>query len=318
MRICLTGYGSIGERHANNLSELGHTVVVVEPYKPNKEKSSLKGYKTYSTKEEVPLEDIDAVFICSPTSEHINDAIFFANKNKHLFIEKPLSYDMVNVSVLVDICKKNNIKLMTACNLRFNNGIKLISILLNNKTIGKPLSCQYYFGSCLKTWHPDSDYTKGYSAGKQGGVLTDDIHAIDLLMYLFGNPTDIQGILHKSGILQVENEDIASYVVKFDSGVIGSITSDYLSPTYLRNMQIVGESGIIHWSFDEGYVNLRNKEIDEWRTFITQEPINEMYIQELKYFISCITEDINPMSDGIEQLKWILNLKEQQNGRQQT
>lgn len=309
MHFLITGVGgSIGYRHYQNIVSLGHTCCGIEP--DISKHIKFKDVKIYMTKEEVFLDNIDAVVICSPTSEHINDAIFFATKNKHIFIEKPLSYNMDGVNTFVNICREQSIKLMTACNLRFNNGIRLVSILLNNKSIGKPLSCQYYFGHDLRQWHPDRDYTKSYSASYTGGILNDDIHALDLLIYLFGLPVDIKGILYKSGILNIEQEDIASYVIKFDSGVIGSIVSDYLSPSYLRNMQIIGEHGIIHWSFDEGYVNLKTKNIDSWRTFNTSEPTNEMYIREMSYFIECIQKDIKPFSDGIEPLKWILKLKE--------
>lgn len=261
----------------------------------------------------------EIVLICTDTSSHVpicQEVLIHNNTNlKGIMIEKPISFSMEGVETIKSMCKERNVKLMTSCNLRFNNGVELISLLLNSKTIGKPLSCQYYFGHNLRLWHKDRDYSKSYSALTNGGILNDDIHAIDLLMYLFGNPTDIKGILHKSGILEIKNEDIASYVVKFDSGVIGSISSDYLSPFYMRNIQIVGEQGIIHWSFDEGYVNLKNDDIKEWRTFSTQEPINNMYLNELIYFINCVEKNETPFSDGIEPLKWILKLKEQNNGK---
>lgn len=300
-------------RHIKNLVSLGHDVSIVEIDVNKREQLSLD-YDVYSSIEEAfKKEQFDIALICTPTKNHIIDALSISLKDeiKGIFCEKPLSYDLYGVETLSNICKENNIKLMTACNIRFNSGIKLISILLRNKTIGKPLSCQYYYGYDLKMWHPDSDYTKSYSSSDSGGILNDDIHAIDILMHLFGNPVDIKGILHKSGILQIENEDIASYVIKFDSGVIGSITSDYLSPFNIRNIQVIGEHGIIQWSFDEGYVNLKTKSINEWRTFNTQEDKNEMYFRQIEYFIDCVTNDITPLSDGIEQLKWALQLKRQ-------
>lgn len=306
-------YGSIGERHANNLSELGHTVVVVEPYQPNREKSSLKGYKTYYTKEEVPLENIDVVFICSPTSEHINDAIFFANKNKHIFIEKPISHDLSNVSVLVDICKKNNLKMMVAENLRFNRGIELVKILLDNNSIGKVFASNYFFGSCLKDWRPTTDYKSSYSSKENGGILMDDIHASALMLHLFGPVNKSIGILHNTHTLKIVEDDIADYILQHNNGIISHIHSNYLLPFYYRTLEIYGLEGAIQFDYVDQIVNLRTKNLDMWRTFDCSCDANDMYLKQLQYYISCIGNNTEPYHNGIEAMQIITQLKEQQN-----
>ncbi len=308
----VVGYGSIGERHANNLSELGHTVVVVEPYQTNKEKSSLKGYKTYSTKEEVPIENIDAVFICSPTSEHINDAIFFVYKNKHIFVEKPLSHNLNNVSTLVDVCKKNNLKLMCGANLLFDNSVKLVKILIDNNTLGKIYSVDYCFGHFLPTWHETWDYTKSYSCSESsGGILRDDVHALSLIQFLFGNIVESKGIIYNTHSLEVKADDIAKCVHKTNKDIIVSISQDYLNIDYTRNMSIIGEKGNIIWDFADNEVCLKTKSISEWRIFRTNPDRNQMYIDEIIYYINCIKNNIEPMTNGVCELKILEKIREE-------
>jgi len=313
MKVAIIGFGSIGSRHADNLHHLGHEVSVVEPDPITKEKSSLKGYKTYSTKEEVPIDSYEVVFICTQTNLHINDAIFFADKNKHIFVEKPISYDMDNVSILVNICKKNNLKLMTAANLRFDNGISLVKTLLDNNAINNIYSINYQYGYDLKKWHPDSDYTKSYSAGNTGGASLEDIHSIDLMLYLFGNIKEYIGKLYKSDQLAIQNESVFEAILTTENNISIHIHSNLLNPYRTRILEIYGTNGQIQYDFFDAKVYLRTTDIEETRVFSVCDDINFMFLKEIEYFINCIQQDITPMNDGIQALEIVTKIKENQN-----
>lgn len=306
--VAVIGYGSIGHRHADNIRNLGHTVIVYDVSEQALQKARENGYTTCSTINEVLKYNIDFAVIATPTDMHIQNAMSFAVEGIHVFVEKPLSYNMDGIQTLLNICSEQNIKLMCACNLRFLNGINLIKTLLSNNTIGKVYTSQYFYGWDLRKWHLNSDYTKSYSAGIFGGIALDDIHAADLMLYLFNKITDIKGFLTHTKTLKIAKEEIADYTLLCED-VVCHIHSDYLSPEYTRSLEIYGTEGIIQYDIVNGQVNLKTQKIDEWRTFSVAESINMMYLHEMEYYISCISDNVTPVSNGVESLKWILELK---------
>ena len=66
----------------------------------------------------------DIVFITNPTLAHVY-ALKFAKQGSHLFIEKPLSNNLKNLSKLKNIVK-NKIKVCCGYQFRFHPGISLI------------------------------------------------------------------------------------------------------------------------------------------------------------------------------------------------
>lgn len=311
MKALVVGAGNIGMRYIENLRTLGYSVVVVETDEKKSSQLKEEGYEVYGNISEV-RDTVDFVIVATPTDTHLSIAQVVSNwvGMKGIFIEKPLSYNMDGVDSLIYTCKANNIKLMCGCNLRFHNGVSLVKTLLNNKSIGDVVCADYTFGHDLTKWHPDTDYTQSYSAGEHGGILLDDIHAIDLFEYLFGEIKSVKGSLHNSKTLNIKKEDIADYILEFNNGIIGRIHSDYINIEYTRNMYITGTGGSIIWDFAAGEVLIRTPAIDQWRIFTAKEELNEMYIREMQYFIGCIEQNVNPMSDGVSALEVAMELKE--------
>ena len=102
MKILIVGLGSIGQRHLRNINTiLPNCEILVcrkkfstpilnkknEIIKKNKLFKKLKVFKSYA---KALNQTPDAVFICNPTSMHINYAIKAAEKSINIFIEKPL------------------------------------------------------------------------------------------------------------------------------------------------------------------------------------------------------------------------------------
>ena len=85
MRVLVVGYGSIGSRHCEVLSSLGHEVQVLTS-------KDLKEFKSYKSFEEISLNEFDYFVIATPTNKHFENLEFLNKnvKNKIIFCEKPL------------------------------------------------------------------------------------------------------------------------------------------------------------------------------------------------------------------------------------
>ncbi len=296
---------------------LGHEISIFDISEASRKKSVESGYSTYSSLQEALDILPEIVLICSDTSSHIplcQEVLIHNNSNlKGIFCEKPLSYNLDGVSTIVNICKERNIKLMVSENLRFNRGIELVKILLDNNSIGKVFACNYFFGSWLPDWRPNTDYKSSYSSKEQGGIARDDIHAPALMLHLFGPVTKTTGILYNTHTLEIVEDDIADYILQHNNGIISHIHSNYLLPFYCRTLEICGLEGSIQFDYVDQIVNIRTKGLDVWRTFDCSCDKNNMYSKQLQYYISCIENNIEPYHNGIKALEIATKLKEQNN-----
>jgi predicted dehydrogenase len=267
MNGILIGFGSIGKRHLENLKHLGHTVDVVDI-----ENLSELDYLLESNNYEFG-------FVCTPNDTHITYAQKLANKNIPFFCEKPLysplsDYKIGEIEQLIQTCSDSNIVNMAGCNLRFTKEVQEL-----------PSDAKYinvYFGYNLKKWRPSQNHLESYSANKKmgGGIFFDAIHEFDYLYYKFGKINSIDTKLFKFTDVTNDTEDLSLSNIQFESGVIASVHLNYLSENYTRYYEYVKDNTMHHVDF-----------------MIS----NKMYIDEVKYFLSCVgdnTQTFNTMGDA--------------------
>ena len=85
--VLISGYGSIGKRHANILSRLVNKKNIT--ILTNQKLSNFRTIKTLQALNEV---DPYYIVICNPTSDHLNKVKFIEKncRNKFVLVEKPI------------------------------------------------------------------------------------------------------------------------------------------------------------------------------------------------------------------------------------
>ncbi len=306
LRILVVGAGSIGSRHIKNLKALGvEHIGIVDP---------VLGLPSYTLKEALK-ERWDAVFICSPSSTHLKIALAIAKRKIPMFIEKPLSH---NSSGLAQLKKAGqNIKpIMIGYNIDFHPQFQKIQAILKKKTLGKIWGTRAEFGYYLPDWHPETDYSKSYSAQRKlgGGILLDDIHEINSLHNLFGPVKNVFGLAARQGNLKIDAEDYVEIILRFQNGIVGQIHMDYLQRGHSRHLKIIGENGTLIWDLTNAKLDLFLASSKKWQTInqIKNFDWNTTYLEEAKEFLRRLKQKQNPqnnLSRGIETLKIAMAVK---------
>ena len=289
-QILIIGFGSIGQRHYNNLLNLGFDNINV--FDPDDKKFFNNNINRIKKIDLEILKNFDAAFICNPNNLHIETALKCAEAGCHLFIEKPLSHNFNGINKLIEICERKKLINMVACNMRFHPCLAFIKKYLDSNKLKKIYSISHEFGYYLPYWRIGTDYTKNYAAKKSmgGGIILDDIHEFDLLFWLndFENVKETKFIYEKISNLKINTEDICNASFKFTNKVIGSIKCDYLQQKYNRNCIIVAEKGNLKWDWNENIVWLCTKNKAQKLFETKRYDLNQMYIDEIKYFFSCV------------------------------
>src|SRR5690349_16663368 len=107
--ILIIGAGSIGERHIRNLWRLGYHNLVVYRQRnlPYRDIGNAE-LKTFTSFNDALLCQPEAAFICTPTSQHMEQAISCIEKNMHVFVEKPLSNNLELFDILEKLVRGKN------------------------------------------------------------------------------------------------------------------------------------------------------------------------------------------------------------------
>jgi len=296
-KILIIGFGSIGQRHYKNLRNLGFKNIRI--YDVNKD--LIKGKNLIKSINKKELQNFDVAFICSPNHLHIKHALACANAGCDLFIEKPLSHSLKDIKKLENLCKKNKLINLVGCNMRFHPCLEFIKKYLDSKKLGKIYSIDHEVGHYLPNWRKGKDYRKNYAAKKStgGGIIFDSVHEFDLLFWLnnFFDVVDSKFIFDKVGDLDIQTEDICRAIFKFKNNVFGSVHCDYLQKTYSRSCKIIGDKANLEWDFNENTVWLLSEKSKKRLFFIKNYNLNEMYVDEIKYFFDCINKRKNAFND---------------------
>ncbi len=298
-KILIIGYGSIGQRHYNNLSKFGFNNVYI--FDIDSSKLIGKNLKIIEQIDVKKLSQFNIVFICNPNNSHIKTAIQCAKAGCHLFIEKPLSHNLAGLKKLQKICDEKKLITMIGCNMRFHPCLIFIKKYLDKNRLGKIYSISHEFGYYLPYWRPRQDYRKNYAVKKEagGGIILDDIHEFDLLFWLndFFPVKESSFIFDKAGKLEMETENICVASFNFKNKILGTIRCDYLQQHYSRNCKIVGEKGNLEWDFTENIVWLKNKQGQKKLFEIKNFDFNNVYIDEVRYFFDCIEKKKKTYND---------------------
>jgi predicted dehydrogenase len=306
MRFLLLGAGSIGRRHLANAVALGHRVAAVYDPDPARlaEVRPLAGDGAVLTTAErdALVVDADVALVCSPTAAHVAQARAAVARGLHVLIEKPLSHTLDGVDALVADASAGGRTVLVGCNLHFLPSLRLVKRLLAEGRIGTPLSARAHCGYYLPHWRPHTDYRRGYAARQAtgGGIILDSIHEFDYLRWLLGEPREVFCYAGKVSTLEIDTEDSADILLRFDYGAVANVHLDYLQRTYRRSCELIGEDGVIVWDYISQLVRVYGK--DDRRAEDYEESINAernlMYVEELRHLVDCVEGRATPELDA--------------------
>lgn len=313
-KTLMIGFGSIGRRQFKNFRILcDDPVIIVEP---DASKHIPEDNTTFFTELPKTLESFDMAFICSPTSLHREHFDMVAPLSPHIFIEKPAAHTMKDMDIILNTASRHGNITMVGCNYRFEEGLQCVRTLLNAGEIGTVLSAHAEYGHYLPNWRPGTDYRESYSAysEKGGGIVLDRIHEIDTLHWLFGPIADAAGYVSSRSSLGIASEDCADGILRFADGVHASVHLDYLQRKYCCRLKVIGDAGMLEWSFLPGLVRVFDPVEDEWFTRFRddEQDVNLMYFQQMKHFLHRVeTRGIpfNPLEEAAGTLQAALKMK---------
>ena len=254
----ILGCGMIAEIHAKAIASvdcaelIGVTDNAADRATFFAEKYGVECYQSYESMLADPR--IDAVCICTPSCFHAENAIKAMEKGKHVAVEKPMAIDLKEADEVVAVSRRTGKYLTVISQLRFADEIVKVKKMIDENAFGRITLCslsmkyyrspEYYSSSSWKG-------TKKFDGG--GALMNQGIHGIDLLQYLVGPMTNVNGVA-KTLCHNIEVEDTAVATFELENGALGVLEASTCTyPGFSRRIEIHGE---------RGYVSLLENNID--------------------------------------------------------
>ncbi len=311
MKIALFGAGYWGSKLLRNLNAIPDVeLIVVEPNEQTQYnlKRVYKGITFLNDRDNLMDDpDVAGCVIATPASTHYKLAKDCLEKEKNVFVEKPIAGDSTLAKELLELSKKSKKVLMVGHTLRYSPSVIKVKELIDKGEIGKI----FYIASRRINL----------------GIYRDDVnvlwdllpHDLSVLLYwLNEEPAKANGFV-KDAVIN-KHTDIGFINLKFPSGIICHIEVSWVSPVKIRSTVVAGEKGYI--IYDDAntaepvklYKRVFNVEFQEDNWFLTHR-IGDIYVPhiegkeplrlEMEHFIQCIKYGRTPLTNGEEAYKVI-------------
>lgn len=313
IKIGIIGFGSIGIRHTEELISLGVNFFYALRTGKGAKKvpNKLEQFVTniYNKKDFLDL-NLDGYIIANPTSLHIEALNVISNKNKPVFIEKPICQSLQELDNLK--CFDRDLLQIGFC-LRFHSLTLQIKKVIDSNILGQVYHSRLNVGQYLPTWHPYTDYKTEYFSLKSlgGGAIRTLSHELDLAIHFFGVPQTYKSLQTKVSDLEIDVDDYSLVLLTYKNH-LSRVEMDFLSKKIERNGVVFGTFADLHYDYVSNTIEVVDKDGNE----IIKEKIqaNNMYNSQMQAFINfIITKEldskISTFSDSINLIKVIENDK---------
>jgi predicted dehydrogenase len=225
LSVAIVGAGRMGRTHVKGLESVRDaTITGIADVRLDAAESlagpvGAKAFTDY--REMLTILKPDAVYFCTPSSDHLEQVAFAADAGVNVFVEKPIAANVTDAMAIADAVGRAGILCTTGYQWRYNPATDAAREALGDLPVSL-FSGWWYWTIPVIPWIADKRYG--------GGQIFDQCtHLIDLMRYLAGDITSVYARYAKNARTEEElpNWDSYSLTLDFANGGVGSVQSSY-------------------------------------------------------------------------------------------
>ena len=236
INVGVVGVGSMGRNHVRVYAELEdiNLVAVADVNAEAVDRVArtyrLNAYTDY--RQMFEREHLDLISVVVPTRFHRQVAVDAISAGIHVLVEKPIAATVEEGQEMLSLAQSKGIKLTVGHIERFNPAILELKRRLDEEQLGR------IFQINVRRMGPFPPRIEDV------GVVVDlATHDLNIMEYLTGS--QIRSLFAETERrIHAKYEDLVSGVLRFHNGIIGVLDINWLTPTKIRELAIVGERGM--------------------------------------------------------------------------
>lgn len=283
LKAGIIGCGNISSIYIENLKKYDY-VELIALSDINLEKARLQAEKygitnVYTPEEILRHNGIDLIVNLTTPDAHYSVSQQIISKNKHVYVEKPLTIEKDDAKKLITLAKKNKVRIGCAPDTFLGGAIQTARELIDKGEIGKPIAAH---ASMLchghENWHPAPHFFYQYG----GGPLFDmGPYYLTALVHLIGPVKQVTAMSsmtfpertitsrpYLGETIRVETPTHINGLLKFENGAVGHLVTSFdVWHTKLPCIEIYGTEGTMLVPDPNGYdgpILIRKKGSTEW------------------------------------------------------
>ncbi|TXK74377.1 Gfo/Idh/MocA family protein [Paenibacillus sp. N3.4] len=231
LKVAIIGSGAISTSHIEAYLQFPErcTIVAICDIYEDKAQARIDQYhlnaKAVKDYKELLGQDIDLVSICTPPYTHASLAVEFLEANTHVMVEKPMASSLEECDMMNEAAQRTGKILSVVAQNRFKTPMMKMKSVLESGLMGNIVHVQV-----------DSFWWRGHSYydlwwrgtwEKEGGgpTLNHAVHHIDALLWMMGEPTEVQAFMSNVSHHNAEVEDLSIGMLRYADGSLGQLTS---------------------------------------------------------------------------------------------
>ena len=225
--------------------------------------------------------EVDAVYVATPPSSHLELAAMAADAGKPCLVEKPMALNHAECVRMVEAFEARAVPLFVAYYRRALPRFLEARHMLRAGAIGTPTSVHIFHydrllqGDAARVWRVDPAVA--------GGGLFFDLasHGFDLLDFLLGPIAAVAGIAVNTGRTYAA-EDLTTACFRFESGLAGTGVWNFNANRSADGIVVSGTDGELHMPvFTDAPLVLRVGGGEEVRPFLNPPHVHQPLVQTI-------------------------------------
>jgi len=303
------GVGSMGRNHARVFAELSNVNLVavadIDPAALYKVARTYRARPYTDYKAMLDQEALDLVSLVVPTRLHYSIAKEVIEHGIHVFVEKPFTLRVEEGEELIAAAEEKGVKLTVGHIERFNPAVVELKRRLEHGQLGRVYQIH---ARRVGPFPPRVDDV---------GVIFDlATHELDIMEYIT-NSLISSLYAETERKIHAHHEDLLLGVLKFENGTVGVLDINWLTPTKIRELALIGERGMFlvnyltqdFYFYENAFTNGQWEGlaaimgVSEGRRIKYEVKRREPLRVELESFVNCILYGGRPAVSGEEALR---------------
>lgn len=288
MRVGVVGVGHLGQHHVKHLAAMSDVTSLGIFDSNTKQAAAIAN--THKARVHDSLDSLrqscDAVTIAVPTPAHYTVAKYFLEHGVHCLVEKPLTSNVEDAEMLIELAKKNSLVLQVGHIERFNPAVVEMA-----KYVNRPAFIEV---SRLGPYDPRVSHV--------GVVLDLMIHDLDILLSMVKEP--VVKLDAVGGRVISPNEDIVKATLHFKGGCRADLSASRVTLKKYRKIRVFQPDAYLSLDYSEKSLKIfkaKGREMKSLSDIQIIRPRLEKYDalqRELAHFIHCVQNGKAPLVSG--------------------
>jgi predicted dehydrogenase len=242
--VAVVGLGWWGHKIARELqtSELFDVRLGIDPDPNGRDRAAALGIATAESFE-AALDDpaIEAVVLCSPHQQHVDQMVAAARAGKHVFCEKPFSDRSAEAERALAAVQEAGVQVGIGHERRFEPAVLELRERVRSGDIGTALVFEGNFSQDKFLTLPADNWRLSLDHAPVGPLSATGIHLVDLAIAVLGTPVSVWANL-STRATEFENGDTLSISLLFADGGTATITAVLTTP-FIGRVCVIGSKG---------------------------------------------------------------------------